>query len=208
MSKTNASRREFLRTSATAAGAAAVLTAPLVIANDRVKGANEPHRRRLHRHRRPCPVALEDRQRFPTEGRCPAGGRVRCLSAALGGRQPEDRRGEDVHGARGPLGRQERRRGLHRHARPPSRAAGHRRPERRQGRLLREAADPLEPVRVGQAGPGGGRQEQAAGAGRHAAHGRRQLSAKSSGSSGMASSASPSTSRAATSAAATGASGC
>ncbi len=41
MSKTNASRREFFRTSAVAAGAAAVLAAPLVIASDRVKGAND-----------------------------------------------------------------------------------------------------------------------------------------------------------------------
>jgi predicted dehydrogenase len=35
------SRREFLRTGATAAGAAAVLAAPLVIAGDRVQGAND-----------------------------------------------------------------------------------------------------------------------------------------------------------------------
>ncbi len=41
MSRTNASRREFLRNASAAAGAAAVLTAPLVLANDRVKGAND-----------------------------------------------------------------------------------------------------------------------------------------------------------------------
>jgi predicted dehydrogenase len=41
MNKTNASRREFLRTSVTAVGAAAALAAPMVIANDRVKGAND-----------------------------------------------------------------------------------------------------------------------------------------------------------------------
>ena len=41
MSETNASRREFLRSGATAAGAAAVLAAPLVIAGDRVRGAND-----------------------------------------------------------------------------------------------------------------------------------------------------------------------
>ena len=40
MGKTTASRREFLRSSATAAGAAAVLAAPLVMASDRVQGAN------------------------------------------------------------------------------------------------------------------------------------------------------------------------
>ncbi len=174
--KTNASRREFLRSGAAAAGAAAVLAAPLVIADDRVKGANDRigvgfigagGRARAH---------LDIVNDLQEKGPRPAGGRVRRLSAPLGGRQPDDRRGEDVHGARGPPGRPERRRGLHRHARPPARPAGHRRPQRRQGRLLRKAADPLEPVRAGQEGPGGGRQEQAAGAGRHAAHGRRQLS--------------------------------
>ena len=42
MSKTSASRREFLRSGAVAAGAVAALAAPLVLADDRVKGANRP----------------------------------------------------------------------------------------------------------------------------------------------------------------------
>ncbi len=56
----------------------------------------------------------------------------------------------------------ERRRGLHRHARPAARPAGDRRAERRQGRLLRKAADALGAVRTGQEG-GGGRQARTGG---------------------------------------------
>ena len=105
-------------------------------------------------------------------------------------------------------GRPERRRGLHRHARPPSRPAGDRRLRRRQGRLLREAADALDPVRAGQAGRRGGREAQAARAGRHAVHGRRQLCRGPQDDRRRGSSASRCTCRRAISAAATGASGC
>ncbi len=172
--KTDTNRRHFLRTSGVAASAAALAPGFTILAQE-AKGANDRIGIGFIGTGGRAQAHLDIVNGLKQKGEAAAGRGLRRLPSSPRGRQQEDRRGEDVHGARGAAGRPQRRRRLHRHARPPARPADHRRDQGRQGRLLREAADALEPVRAGQEGRGRGQATRPARAGRHAAHGRRQL---------------------------------
>ena len=173
MSKTEPSRREFLRTTGAAAGAATVVAAPLVIAGDRVSGANDRigvgflgvgGRAQTHlgiindfcKTGLAQPVAVCDvyRPRLEAASRTTGGTKMYMEHEAL-----LADKNVDVVCIATP----------DRHHAPQAIDALN------AGKdvLLRETADPLEPVRVGQEGPRGGRPQSAARAGGHPAHGRR-----------------------------------
>ena len=69
------------------------------------QGGQRSDRHRLHRHRRTGPGPHRHRQWAEVAGQGGAGGRLRRLPAAPRSGEQEDRRGQDVHGARGAPGR-------------------------------------------------------------------------------------------------------
>ena len=122
-------------------------------------------------------------------------------------RRAADRR-QNLSQLQGTAGRSAGRRGVHRHARPASCPAGDRRDPRRQGRVLREAADALVADGPGQAARRRGREARADRAGGHAVRRRRRLRQGPQADQGRGRSARSCTCRRAISAAAIGASGC
>ena len=154
-----------------------------------------------------CQAHIDIVLALKAQGRCEPVAVCDVYGPRVAGGGREDRR-QDLSQPQGTAGRSARRRGVHRHARPPSRPAGHRRDPRRQGRLLREAADALVADGPGPAGRRGGGEAQADRAGGHAVRGRRRLRQGPQADRRRGSWARSSTCRPAISAAATGASGC
>ena len=136
------SRRDFLRNVAATTAAASLYSTVSVIADDRVQAPTSGSASASSAPAAAARPTSTSVWRLKAKGRCEPVAVCDVYGPRVRGRRAEDRR-QDLPQLQGTAGRSARRRGVHRHARPASRPAGHRRHPRRQGRLLREAADAL-----------------------------------------------------------------
>ena len=143
-------RRDFLKGAGAMAAVAAALGTGVTLAGEGAAGANDRIGVGFIGTGGRCGAHINIVNQLKTEGRAEPVAVCDVYRPAGAGRGGEDR-WQDLWQPRRAAGRPERRRRLHRHARPPPRPAGDRRGASGQGRLRREAADPLVAVRPGQA---------------------------------------------------------